>query len=448
MSAMAGHGSKGREIATQVISIVEKLTAGFWELATLGEAYLLIKNKVKSIESYVSARKLAGNDWGKVTSVHNQLWLLNHYQAVPNEVMKLFAPPNVIAFSGHMIDQPGRATPRFPAQLEGKMKESIRNSIRTLNARIGYSSLACGSDVLFVEAMIEEGGEVNLMLPFNEEDFIKTSLAFAGQHWVDRFKKIISAHPVQLTAHGNYGNNDDLFAFLSRSIYGQAVLRSNAAHSQPYLLTVSSEVDLKRKTGGTKDTVDRWPFPQRHLNINPDIFISSITINPSSPFEPIKFPQNAEQLAYMVYLGFNDGHEILTSKIDSYKANIDDDMRRIIATQRIDQAIILAFQSESATMEFISHLEESLIPARTSHSFKVALHAGLVLTPSPDQMLGLAFEKLIKIGKHIVPGSIYASELFASFLALNTKNYVLQYAGVLHVDQSNPQPFYMVDQPR
>jgi hypothetical protein len=48
-------------------------------MTTLGEANLLIKNKAKSTECYVQARKLACNDWGKVTSVHNQLWLLNHF---------------------------------------------------------------------------------------------------------------------------------------------------------------------------------------------------------------------------------------------------------------------------------------------------------------------------------------------------------------------------------
>src|SRR5688572_25212254 len=133
MSAMAGQASRGREIANQVTAMLESNSANdFWRLATLGEACLLLKNRTKAIEYFIQAREHAGNDWGKITSVHNQLWLLNHFVPVSNEILKIFSPPKVVAFIGHMIDHPNRATPRFPTSIEQQVKDSIVNSIRTL----------------------------------------------------------------------------------------------------------------------------------------------------------------------------------------------------------------------------------------------------------------------------------------------------------------------------
>ena len=442
MSAMAGQGSKGREIANQVIGIVEKLDQNFWESATLGEAYLLNKNKTKAIEYYIAARKSAGNDWGKVTSVHNQLWLLNHYIAVPGEVMKLFAPPNVVAFSGHMIDQPGRDTPRFPPEIETHIKESIRNSIRTCNARIGYSSLSCGSDIIFVETMIEEGGEVNIWLPFQVDDFIKTSIAFAGPAWINRFNKIISSHSIQYTTKGGYGNNDELFAFLSQAIYGSAILRSNATHSEPYLLTVSSEIDLKKKTGGTKDTVTRWPFPQHHININPDIFTATIKTTTTNSIGGLRFDSRLEEIRCLAYIGFDSKPEEVLARINKYKEKTVDETLSIETTNEEANSFIMAFASSSGVMEFVNHFRQSRQLSR-DHTFKIALHAGTTTTTIPSE--GSCVDDLRQMGDQVSSGSIFASELFASILVLNTKNYRLQYAGVLKVENQEARPFYNVE---
>lgn len=65
MSAMAGQASRGREIATEVITLLQEATDDFWKLATLGEAFMLTKNRQKSVEHFIQARKHAGNDGEK-----------------------------------------------------------------------------------------------------------------------------------------------------------------------------------------------------------------------------------------------------------------------------------------------------------------------------------------------------------------------------------------------
>ena len=273
MSTLAGQGQRGKEIAKQVLQVLNDPENNFWEAATQAEAYLLVKEKAKAEESYRHARKLAAADWGKINSIYNQLWLLNHYIPVPGEILKLFSPPVVVAFVGHMIDHPNRPQPRFPSSIEAEVKQAIRTTIKTVNAKIGYCSLACGGDILFAEAMEEVGGELNLFLPFNQTDFLNASIRFAGGDWEERFTRLVNKYQVTYLTEESYEEHADLFLLQSNVIFGLSVLRSAANHREPTLMSVLSEWDQKKKMGGTRDTLASWPFKNNHANVNPDVFL-------------------------------------------------------------------------------------------------------------------------------------------------------------------------------
>src|SRR6185436_8918704 len=94
---------------------------------------------------------------------------------------------DVVAFAGHMIDAPGRASPRFPPTLVADVEVALRDAIAPLREPVIYTSAACGADLLLIEAALERGAEVNVVLPFDRDDFIRTSVAVGGDHWVRRF---------------------------------------------------------------------------------------------------------------------------------------------------------------------------------------------------------------------------------------------------------------------
>jgi hypothetical protein len=98
------------------------------------------------------------------------------------------AVTRVIAFSGHMIDAPGRATPRFPAYLERAVKAALDQALVALVPAEGFTQAACGADLLFCESMLGCGQEINIVLPFALDDFIQQSVALAGPGWVGRFE--------------------------------------------------------------------------------------------------------------------------------------------------------------------------------------------------------------------------------------------------------------------
>lgn len=99
----------------------------------------------------------------------------------------------VVLFSGHMIDAPERAEARFPATMAGLAAEAIAARLDALGVDgndLAICGGACGGDLLFAEAVLQRGGHLQLHLQSAEADFLKASVAFAGQSWVDRYRAV------------------------------------------------------------------------------------------------------------------------------------------------------------------------------------------------------------------------------------------------------------------
>lgn len=446
MSAMVMQSGKGKELAREVIALLKPDTTDFWELATLGEAYLLLKDKEKSIEYYLTARSVAGTDWGKVTSVHNQLWLLNHYIPVSKDVFRIFAPPEVVAFAGHMIDAPNRATPRFPALIEQRVKDAIKGAIRTLHASIGYCSLACGADILFAEAMAEEGCEVVLLIPFDKTDFVNTSIRFAGESWMKRYEELIAKFPVTLVAKDSYGGNDDLFSLLGKAVFGSAVLRSQMYHQEPYLLTVLSEFDLKQKEGGTRDTIKSWPYPQRHTNINPNVMFTPAEIKPASGEVPkVTFEKITDRpVLYMACIELSGVLVMERERIEKLVNTIAEDQQVEFKIFEVTETtIILGLETEIALMDVVRSIWVSTAPFKPDKPIQIGLHVAPVQIKKIEADINI--KSLKAISQFATIGSICSTMGFASVLALHPRKFQLDYIGVIQLpDQNENSSLYRV----
>ena len=291
MSQILGRGIAAREVAKEVVEIASK-DDNFWAYATVGEAYLLLKDPMKALEYYKKAAEVGEGQFGMMGSVYAQLIILKHYIVVPERVISLFSPPKIAVFAGHMIDN-NRAEERFPEYISEDIKDEIKKTLINNNIRIGFSSLACGSDILFVEALIELGGEVNIYVPFNRKDFLKASVSFAGEHWLNRFEKIEKDHKIIYLTQSTYEGVDLFFQFLGQVMIGAGIMRASLFHDKPFLLTVASENDQQNKPGGTKSVRSIWPYEQSILSINSDEFLSKTTDTKVEDLEPFQ-----EKFAY------------------------------------------------------------------------------------------------------------------------------------------------------
>src|SRR6185436_9248403 len=138
----------------------------YWALATLGEAALILQEWTQAEEWYRKAAEMARGRFGDVdSSRRNARLILEYWNADTTGIDRWLKIPNVAVFTGHMLDHPSRTSPRFPKDLEPAIAEQIRDRVKMLEAGFGYASAACGSDILFLEAVLEAGGEICVVLP-------------------------------------------------------------------------------------------------------------------------------------------------------------------------------------------------------------------------------------------------------------------------------------------
>jgi hypothetical protein len=104
---------------------------------------------------------------------------------------------HTILFTGHMIDRPGRTTPRFPDKKVDDVKKAIKEAVKQELEKvkgpvIGLAGGASGGDILFHEVCDELGIKTLLYLALPRDQFVKESVAFAGPSWVERFDRLFT----------------------------------------------------------------------------------------------------------------------------------------------------------------------------------------------------------------------------------------------------------------
>lgn len=126
--------------------------------------------------------------------------------AFPSTEISSKEKSHYLLFTGHMIDKPGRTSPRFPAEKELAVREKIKEAIKkelinTGTNLTGICGGSCGADIIFHEICIELGVPCKLFLALPREQFINSSVSFAGHTWVERFDNLYRKLPVFVMAN-------------------------------------------------------------------------------------------------------------------------------------------------------------------------------------------------------------------------------------------------------
>jgi tetratricopeptide (TPR) repeat protein len=182
----------------------------YWARASYAELCLLLYPLERVLREYRIALAAANRDWFALDSTRQTLLLLRDLEFRPAETTAALAlvereiaradppdtlpaaPRQVLLFSGHMMDQLDRSTPRFPPEKEGAAAARIAAALETLGAGpqdLALSQAASGGDLLFIEAAQARGVRCQVMLPFEEPDFIESSVVCTakGEEWRQRY---------------------------------------------------------------------------------------------------------------------------------------------------------------------------------------------------------------------------------------------------------------------
>jgi hypothetical protein len=265
MAVLHGQIDEARWLAADVQRICSSSPAGngddgaeYWRQATLGEAALILGDAPAATRHYADAMALAHGRYGDLSKTRRQARMLASHLAIDDtwleEVLRI---PPVLVCTGHMIDQPGRVTPRFPAELEAVVAGAIDSSIDAIRPVAAYGSAACGADILCLERVQALGGETHVVLPFPPEEFRHTSVEFANGNWGARFERLLaSAHSITITSDHRATGSVAPYEYANLVFTGMGQLRAQLLDTVLFGLAVW---DRRRGApGGAASLVSAW----------------------------------------------------------------------------------------------------------------------------------------------------------------------------------------------
>jgi tetratricopeptide (TPR) repeat protein len=188
-----------RDLARQVLDICQRKLAApdpnevYWLRVSLAEALVILRRRADAKKIYRSAVTTRDVGLRELSSSRRQARLLSKHLYGRSDVFDACFPiPKLVVFSGHMLDVPGRSVARFPAGQEPSIRLAIDKQLESIGAGIGFASAACGSDIIFLEAMLDRGANVHVVLPWSKEQFIQTSVAITkDDNWIARFDEVL-----------------------------------------------------------------------------------------------------------------------------------------------------------------------------------------------------------------------------------------------------------------
>ncbi len=276
LALLLGSPRKARELAAPVYDdcrarwdLIESggESAGddrYWLAATMGEAALILGGFDDALRRYQKANEIGrhARRFADMGSTRHQLAtiLLPRLRLDVDALDQLFPMPRLAVFTGHMIDRPDRRQPRFPAlpAAEEAVKSAIRAKLDEQDVLLGYASAALGSDILFLEAVRERGGETFVVLPYQKDLFCEDSVALLpGSSWVERFNKILASSKVETVSSHRLAFQGVPYEYANRVLHGMALTKAAQLDSSVVHLAVWDERPGDGP-GGTAETVERW----------------------------------------------------------------------------------------------------------------------------------------------------------------------------------------------
>ncbi|HEY5308814.1 MAG TPA: adenylate/guanylate cyclase domain-containing protein, partial [Casimicrobiaceae bacterium] len=457
MAMLAGDALLATGLAQEALA-APGAAADHWHHATSGEALFLLGRQDEARTHYTEAYRLAGGRFGDIASMRRQLLLIGSSAA--RELAALLPAPQVIAFSGHMIDHPSRATPRFPAHIEARVAAALRESIAAFGPSMGYAQAACGADILFLETMQDAGMQTQIVLPFPAADFVRSSVGFAGDGWIERFERVVAkATRVVLATEEGFLGDDVLFEHAANLIQGMAYLRAMELSAQPLLLTVL-ERGASESVGGTAATARNWLKKGGRIeNIDVAALRNGTSANPaahaaasgSAPPEslPSARKRSLKSLLFADISGFSRMPEQYAPDfaemfLGTCKRILDSLEHQEVHANTHGDGLFLVFDLPSHAAEFAFRLQQAIgqvdwpaLGLAAETGVRIALHTGplfRIFDPVTARFTfyGTHVNRTARLEPVVQPRHIFVTEEFAaSLVAEDQDRFTCDYIGTM-----------------
>ena len=255
LALLAGDRPRATALAEAVLQHPDLDTGNsYYPAATAAEALLLLGRIDEAEAALRRATKYADANPGARSTTFRQLNLLE--QALGPAIMhgrslaQIVQPAHVVAYCGHMF--------RADAATERRIRQEVDRVLADNGTEIAFGSLACGADIVIAEAVLARGGQLNVVMPFLREDFVRQSVAPGGNAWIGRFEACLAAAAeVTVATETPYAADDAQYAYCAQLLMGQALLRAANLGTNAIQLAVSAG-GKGNASAGTLADIAQW----------------------------------------------------------------------------------------------------------------------------------------------------------------------------------------------
>lgn len=312
--------------------------------------------------------------------------------------------------------------------------EAVAEALAAVEAEIAYGSATAGTDLLFAEAALKRGAELNLVLPCATAAFPGLLVDPASGEWRARYDRVLAAAASVTSVAEDRQTVDGLvLAFGNRVIDGTARLRAASLGTRPYLIA-ALELMADSGPGGAGDFIDHWGDPSRLRLIDLD---ELGTAQPAPPRLTAELPAaaGAQRIAGLLFadvVGFTRLDDALLPQFWRFMAAVAAHMAETAGRPRMlrswGDALFVMADTALATADYAIALQAAVaaVDARafglpSAMEMRIAAHAGPVhegrhpLT-GEAMVFGGNVNRAARIEPITVPGRVYASAAFVAWL--------------------------------
>jgi len=447
MWLVAGRPERATELARASRALVASATVadradGYWLAATDAEAALLLGDMAAAEQALDRAIGLAADDVASLATTRRQLTIVCRETGRGADLLARIGPPRVIHYCGHTISPPG-VPGRFPGDTERIVADAVAESIDGVG--FAFGSLACGADILFAEALLEQGAELHVHLPCDADDFVAVSVETGGSGWRDRFERCLArATSVVITTPGGLLGDDELFAYCSRVAMGHALIRADFLAAAPEQLAVW-DGEAPADVAGTAVDVAVWARTGFPTHVIP----TDGTVPDGRPDRQARDGRVVRAMLFGDVRGFARLADAqLPSFLDAVMAPlasvIDGFGESVVFRNTWGDGIYLVFDDvvvaaacALAVQAAVQQVDLAAAGLPGDLAMRVALHAGPVLEridPVRGELgvYGLEVTRAARMEPRTPEGEVYVTDQFAALLALEAAaGITCQYVGRL-----------------
>lgn len=437
LAFLSGERERSQRLAHRTLAAIGSDAPGdYYTAATVAEARLLLGEESAAVRAIGLALTLPGADQGARSSTSRQLQRIAQASGHGAALIARLRPPPVLTYSGHMF---GADSAR-----EATLSAEVRALLAETGSSIAYGALACGADITIAEAILKRGGELNVILPYLAEDFVRTSVVPGGDGWVARFERCMAQAAEVVIASETHALSDDRqFKYASMLMMGYARLRARHLDTEAIQLAIwdehptagnagtAADVRLWREHGGTSRIIhfDRTDRPRA----------------PSSDRPAITAPRKVRGMIFADFAGFSRIDEValpefwekvlvrVASVIDRYDAEV-------CSRNTWGDAIYVVTRSAVGAAELALDLQMEMAPAKLASfgataGLRVSAHLGTVyqaVDPVTRQttFFGREVNRTARIEPIASVGEVYVTRAFGAVLAMEAPDrFDLSYVG-------------------